>query len=139
MITKQCVRGFLCHILHLIMHQLFSVCGRLGLHAGQFGTWTLLHSHAITGLALSCWNNQGFPWIRHCLLGSSCYLKTCIYCSAVMLPSQMCRLPMSCALMHHHIITDAGFGTTLITSWMVPLLFGPEEVASIITKKNLEF
>lgn len=129
--------GFPLSFLHFIMHQRFSVCGRLGLHADQFSTWT--HSHAVTGLALSCWKKQGLPRERYCLLGSSCCFITCMYCSALMLPPQMCRLPVSCTVMHHHIITDAGFGTALITSWMVPLLFGPEKAVSVITKKNLEF
>lgn len=41
--------------------------------------------------ASPCWNKQGPPWKRHCLLGSVRCSKSCIYRSALKVPSQMCR------------------------------------------------
>jgi len=111
------VRGLRCRILRFIMCHTFSMGDRSGPHTGQGSTRTLLlQSHAVVthaecGLALSCWNKQVRPWKRHRLDGSICCSKTCMYLSALMVPSQMCKLPMPWALMHPHTITDAGFWT----------------------------
>ena len=111
------VRGLRCRILCFIMGRPFSMGDRSGLQAGQSSTCTLLlWSHAVVtcaecGLALSCWNKQGCPWRRRCLDSSICCSKTCMYLSAFMVPSQMCKLPMPWALTHPHTITDAGFWT----------------------------
>ena len=111
------VRGLRCRILRFIMRHTFSMGDRSGLQAGQSSTRTLLlRSHAVVkraecGLALSCWNKQGRPWKRHCLDGSMCCSKTCMYISALMVPSQMCKFPMPLALTQPHTITDAGFWT----------------------------
>ena len=114
------VRDLHCCILHFIMLHTFSMGDRSGLQAGQSSTCTLLlWSHAVVtraecGLALSCWNKQGRPWKRRCLDGNICCSKTCMYLSALMVPSQMCKLPMPWALIHPHTITDAGFWTLLL-------------------------
>lgn len=111
------VLGLRYRILRFIMHHTFSMGDRSGLPAGQSSTRTLLlRSHAVVtcaecGLALSCWNNQGRPWTRRYLDGSICCSTTCMYLSALMVPSQMCKLPMPWALTHPHTITDAGFWT----------------------------
>ena len=111
------VRSLSCHILRPIMFHTFSMGDRSGLQAGQSSSCTLLlQSHAVvTGaecvlVSLSCWNNQGRPWKRQSVLdGSRCCSKTCLYLSALMLPSQILgQLPMMpWALTHPHTITDA--------------------------------
>ncbi len=87
---------------------------RSGLQAGHFSTRILLlRSHdvvidAVCGLALSCWK---MPWKRRRLDGVVCCSRTWIYLSALMVPFQMCKLPMPHALMQPHTIRDAGFWT----------------------------
>ncbi len=91
---------------------MFSIGERSGLQAGQFSTQTfLLWSHAVVisavcCFALSCWNTRR-------LEGSICCSKTFIYLSAFIVPSKTCKLPTPYALMHPHIIRDAGFWTEL--------------------------
>ncbi len=107
----------LCRIFLFMMRQMFSMGERSGLQAGHFSTRILLlRSHdvvidAVCGLALSCWKMQGLPWKRRRLDGSICCSRTWIYLSALMVPFQMCKLPMPHALMQPHIIRDAGFWT----------------------------
>ncbi len=111
------VLGLLCRIFLFMMRQMFSMGERSGLQAGHFSTRILLlRSHdvvidAVCGLALSCWKMQGLPWKRRCLDGSICCSRTWTYLSALMVPFQMCKLPMPHALMQPHTIRDAGFWT----------------------------
>ncbi len=111
------VLGLLCRIFLFMMRQMFSMGERSGLQAGHFSTRILLlRSHdvvidAVCGLALSCWKMQGLPWKRRRLDGSICCSRTWIYLSALMVPFQMCKLPMPHALMQPHTIRDAGFWT----------------------------
>ncbi len=84
----------------------FSIGDRSGLQAGQSSTRTLfLRSQdfvmcAECGFALSCWNMHGRPWKR-CLLESSILCsKISMYFSALMVPSQKCKLPLPRALTH---------------------------------------
>ncbi len=115
--TGSTVLGLLCRIFLFMMRQMFSMGERSGLQAGHFSTRILLlRSHdvvidAVCGLALSCWKMQGLPWKRRCLDGSICCSRTWIYLSALMVPFQMCKLPMPHALMQPHTIRDAGFWT----------------------------
>ena len=70
---------------------------------------------------------QGLPWKRHCLDGSICSSKTCIYFSALMVHFHVCKLSVPLAPMHAHTIRDAGFlNWALITSQYQhsPLLSG---------------
>ena len=115
--------------------------GRSGLQAGRSGTRTLLlRRHAVETRAecvsaLSCWNKQGHPWRSRCLDGSICCSKTCMYLSACLVPSLMCKLPMMPrALTHPCTITHAGVWTVLMTVWMVLFLFG---TTSRISKNSL--
>ncbi len=110
------VLGLLCRIFLFMMRQMFSMGERSGLQAGHFSTWILLRSHdvvidAVCGLALSCWKMQGLPWKRRRLDGSIWCSRTWIYLSALMVPFQMCKLPIPHALMQPHTIRDAGFWT----------------------------
>ncbi len=111
------VLGLLCRIFLFMMRQMFSMGERSGLQAGHFSTpILLLRRHdvvidAVCGLALSCWKMQGLPWKRRLLDGSICCSRTWIYLSALMVPFQMCKLPMPHALMQPHTIRDAGFWT----------------------------
>ncbi len=140
------VLGLLCRIFLFMMRQMFSMGEISGLQAGHFSTRILLlRSHdvvidAVCGLALSCWKMQGLPWKRRRLDGSICYSRTWIYLSALMVPFQMCKLPMPHALMQPHTIRDAGFWTwALITTWVVLVLFSPDDMASQFSKKNFKF
>ena len=109
------VLGLLWRIFLFMMCQMFSTGERSGLQAGRFSTRILLlRSHgvvidAVCGLALSCWKMQGLPWKRRRLDGSICCSRTWIYLSALMVPFQMCKLPMPHALMQPQTVRDAGF------------------------------
>ncbi len=46
------------------------------------------------GFALSCWNMHGRPWKRCLLEGSILCSKISMYFSALMVPSQKCKLPL---------------------------------------------
>ncbi len=50
------------------------------------------------GFALSCWNMHGRPWKRCLLEGSILCSKISMYFSALMVPSQKCKLPLPRAL-----------------------------------------
>ncbi len=52
---------------------------------------------------------EDLPLKRRHLDGSICCSRTWIYFSALMVPFQMCKLPMPHALMQPHTIRDAGF------------------------------
>ncbi len=90
---------------------------RSGLQAGQSSTRTLfLRSQdfvmcAECGFALSCWNVHGRPWKRCLLEGSILCSKISMYFSALMVPSQKCKLPLPRALTQPHTMTDPGFWT----------------------------
>ncbi len=81
------------------MRHTFSIGDRSGLQAGQSSTRTLfLRSQdfvmcAECGFALSCWNMHGRPWKRCLLEGSILCSKISMYFSALMVPSQKCKLP----------------------------------------------
>ncbi len=97
-LTWATVRGLRCRILHFKMRHTSSIGDRSGLQAGQSSTRTLfLRSQdfvmcAECGFALSCWNMHGRPWKR-CLLEGS-ILCSKMYFSALMVPSQKCKLPL---------------------------------------------
>ncbi len=109
------VRGLRCRILRFKMRHTFSIGDRSGLQAGQSSTRTLfLHSQdfvmcAECGFALSCWNMHGRPWKRCLLEGSILCSKISMYFSALMVPSQKCKLPLPRALTQPHTMTDPGF------------------------------
>ncbi len=111
------VRGLRCRILRFKMHHTFSIGDRSGLQAGQSSTRTLfLRSQdfvmcAECGFALSCWNMHGRPWKRCLLEGSILCSKISMYFSALMVPSQKCKLPLPRALTQPHTMTDPGFWT----------------------------
>ncbi len=94
------VQGLRCRILHFKMHHTFSIGDRSGLQEGQSSTSTLfLRSQdfvmcAECGFALSCWNMHGRPWKRCLLEGSILCSKISMYFSALMVPSQKCKLPL---------------------------------------------
>ncbi len=98
------VRGLRCRILRFKMRHTFSIGDRSGLQAGQSSTRTLfLRSQdfvmcAECGFALSCWNMHGRPWKRCLLEGSILCSKISMYFSALMVPSQKCKLPLPRAL-----------------------------------------
>ncbi len=101
------VRGLRCRILRFKMCHTFSIGDRPGLQAGQSSTRTLfLRSQdfamcAECGFALSCWNMHGRPWKRCLLEGSILCSKISMYFSALMVPSQKCKLPLPRALTRH--------------------------------------
>ncbi len=111
------LRGLRCRILRFKMHHTFSIGDRSGLQAGQSSTRTLfLRSQdfvmcAECGFALSCWNMHGRPWKRCLLEGSILCSKISMYFSALMVPSQKCKLPLPRALTQPHTMTDPGFWT----------------------------
>ncbi len=98
------VRGLRCRILRFKMRHTFSIGDRSGLQAGQSSTRTLfLRSQDFVmccrcGFALSCWNMHGRPWKRCLLEGSILCSKISMYFSALMVPSQKCKLPLPRAL-----------------------------------------
>ena len=63
------------------------------------------------GFALSCWNTHGLPWKGCRLEGSICCSKISMYFSALMVPSQKCKLPLPRALTQPHTMTDPSFWT----------------------------
>ncbi len=90
--------------------------------------------------ALSCWNMHGRPWKRCLLEGSILCSKISMYFSALMVPSQKCKLPLPRALTQPHTMTDPGFWTCCwVTVWMILFFFGPEHTASIPPKKYLKY
>ncbi len=99
------------------MRHTFSIGDGSGLQAGQSSTRTLfLRSQdfvmcAECGFALSCWNMHGRPWKRCLLEGSILCSKISMYFSALMVPSQKCKLPLPRALTQPHTMTDPGFWT----------------------------
>ncbi len=139
------VRGLRCRILRFKMRHTFSIGDRSGLQAGQSSTRTLfLRSQdfvmcAECSFALSCWNMHGRPWKRCLLEGSILCSKISMYFSALMVPSQKCKLPLPRALTQPHTMTDPGFWLLLVTVWMILFFFGPEHTASIPLKKYLKY
>ncbi len=122
------VRGLRCRILHFKMRHTFSIGDRSGLQAGQSSTRTLfLRSQdfvmcAECGFALSCWNMHGRIWKRCLLEGSILCSKISMYFSALMVPSQKCKLPLPRALTQPHTMTDPGFGLVAGNSLDDPFL-----------------
>ena len=108
------VRGLRCRISRFKMRHTFSF-GESGLQAGQSSTHTpFFLSHAFEmcaecGFALSCWNMHGRPWKGCRLEGSICCSKISMYFSALMVPSQKCKLPLPRALTQPHNMIDPGF------------------------------
>ncbi len=90
--------------------------------------------------ALSCWNMHGRPWKRCLLEGSILCSKISMYFSALMVPSQKCKLPLPRALdtTPYH---DRPWllDLLLVTVWMILFFFGPEHTASIPPKKYLKY
>ncbi len=138
------VRGLRCRILRFKMRHTFSIGDRSGLQAGQSSTRTLfLRSQdfvmcAECGFALSCWNMHGRPWKRCLLEGSILCSKISMYFSALMVPSQKCKLPLPRALTQPHTMTWL-LDLLLVTVWMILFFFGPEHTASIPPKKYLKY
>src|SRR4029434_10251563 len=82
---------------------------------------------------------MGLPWKACRLKGSIYCYKISMYFSALMVPSQKCKLPLPRALTQPHTMTDPGFWTLLLTVWMVLFFFGPEHTVSISSKKDLKY
>ncbi len=138
--------GLRCRILRFKMHHTFSIGDRSGLQAGQSSTRTLfLRSQdcvmcAECGFALSCWNMHGRPWKRCLLEGSILCSKISMYFSALMVPSQKCKLPLPRALTQPHTMTGPGFWACCwVPVWMILFFFGPEHTASIPPQKYLKY
>ncbi len=74
------------------------------------------------GFTLSCWNMHGRPWKRCLLEGSILCSKISMYFSALMVPSQKCKLPLPRALTQPHTMTDPGFGLVAGNSLDDPFL-----------------
>ncbi len=90
--------------------------GRDCRQASQIPVYLFLRSQdfvmcAECGFALSCWNMHGRPWKRCLLEGSILCSKISMYFSALMAPSQKCKLPLPRALTQPHTMTDPGFWT----------------------------
>ncbi len=92
---------------------------------------------AVCGFALSCWNTQGLPWNRHHQEGSICCSKTFIYLSAFIVPSKTWKLPIPYALPYPKRCWLLNW--MLITRWKVSLFFSQEDMASVISNKNVKF
>lgn len=60
---------------------------------------------------------QKISWIQHCLNGIMCCFKTWMFPLALIMPSQICKLPMPCALTHANLITDTGFWALCLWYW----------------------
>ncbi len=140
------VRGLRCRILRFKMRHTFSIGDRSGLQAGQASTRTLfLRSQdfvmcAECGFALSCWNMHGRPWKRCLLEGSILCSKISMYFSALMVPSQKCKLPLPRALTQPPYHDRPWLlDLLLVTVWMILFFFGPEHTASIPPKKYLKY
>ncbi len=142
------VRGLRCRILRFKMRHTFSIGDRSGLQAGQSSTRTLfLRSQdfvmcAECGFALSCWNMHGRPWKRCLLEGSILCSKISMYFSALMVPSQKCKLPLPRALTQQFAKGHDRpwlLDLLLVTVWMILFFFGPEHTASIPPKKYLKY
>ncbi len=140
------VRGLRCRILRFKMRHTFSIGDRSGLQAGQSSTRTLfLRSQdfvmcAECGFALSCWNMHGRPWKRCLLEGSILCSKISMYFSALMVPSQKCKLPLPRALTQPPYHDRPWLlDLLLVTVWMILFFFGPEHTASIPPKKYLKY
>ncbi len=122
------VRGLRCRILRFKMRHTFSIGDRSGLQAGQSSTRTLfLRSQdfvmcAECGFALSCWNMHGHPWKRCLLEGSILCSKISMYFSALMVPSQKCKLPLPRALTQPHTWQTLAFGLVAGNSLDDPFL-----------------
>lgn len=95
----------------------FMMCPKF--QVGKFSIWTLqLWEHTVVidrvcSLAASSLNMQGLLWKRWHLDGWICPSKTCIYVLALMVPFQMCKLPVPEAVIHLHTIRDAVFHFSL--------------------------
>ncbi len=124
------------------MRHTFSIGDRSGLQAGQSSTRTLfLRSQdfvmcAECGFALSCWNMHGRPWKRCLLEGSILCSKISMYFSALMVPSQKCKLPLPRALTQPHTMTDPGFWTVAGNSLDDPFLLWVQEHTATFLPKN---
>src|SRR4029434_5150670 len=59
---------------------------------------------------------HGRPWERCRLEGSMCCSKISMYFSALMVPSQKCKLPLPSALTQPHTMTDSLDGPFLLLS-----------------------
>ncbi len=118
---------------------------RSGLQAGQSSTRTLfLRSQdfvmcAECGLALSCWNMHGRPWKRCLLEGSILCSKISMYFSALMVPSQKCKLPLPRALTQPHTMTDPAFGLVAGNSLDDPFLLWSGAHGVHSSKKYLKY
>lgn len=116
------------------LSQMFSVAGASGLQPGQFIT-RLLSSCCLQDAVWHCLTE-----ISICVDGSICCSKLWVYCLSLLVPSNMCKPPMSCALMRSHtIIGSRLLKCVLITSRVVTLLFSPEDTTSMISKRSLKF
>ena len=97
-----------CRILSV---QLYST----GERSGQLITQTLLlQSHAVgmdvvCAFALSCSNMQRLPSKKHSICSHLDNFKTFTYVSALIVPFQMCKLPLTKALKQSNTIRDADF------------------------------
>lgn len=85
-------------------------------------------------LALSCINKQDLPWKRHRLLGSMLLhnLSISSRINGVFTNVQVTHAICTNAPLYHHRCWH--FNCSLIISWMVPFLFSPDDVASMIPK-----
>ena len=133
--------AFSAALLIFIMYQLPGE--KSGLQAGQFRTWTfLLRSQTVVidatcGFALSCWNMQVLPWKRCCLDGSISCTKISVYTDSAFLRVEAAHVIGTNATPYHQRCRL--LNSPLIRRWMVPLLFGPQDTASMLSKNNFWF
>ncbi len=105
----------------------------------------LLRSHAVViaavcGFALSCWNTQGLPWNRRHLEGSICCSKTFYIPFSIHSAFQNMQAAHTVCIYAPPYHQRCWFlNWMLITRWKVSLLFSPEDMASVISNKNVKF
>ncbi len=140
------VLGLLCRIFLFMMRQMFFYGWKIWTagwpfqYPGSFFYAAMMFViDAVCGLALSCWKMQGLPWKRRRLDGAYVVLELgytfqhwwclsrCVSCHAtrIMQPPyhQRCRL----------------LNWALITTWVVLVLFSPDDMASQFSKRTSNF
>ncbi len=138
--------GFRCRILRFKMRHTFSIGDRSGLQAGQSSTRTLLPPQP--GLCNVC-----RMWFCIVLLkyawtslekmfseGSILCSKISMYFSALMVPSQKCKLPLPRALTQPQYHDRPWLlDLLLVTVWMILFFFGRSTRRSIPSQKYLKY
>lgn len=103
-----------------------------------------LHCRQAVFLLLQCWHSAAIEavWVWHCFAeicnGRMCCSKTCIYRLVLMVPFQMCQLPIPYTLMGPPCHQRCRFlNLALVLSRVVPLIFSSRDVPC--SKINVQF